>query len=105
MLNPGILKEIITILKLTTTQDSYGDVKQVYTPYLKLRAAVKYAGGSKSIENFETFNTQSIVFTTYVRNIDESMRIVWKGNTYQINQIPVIEYDTMQISAEKLKNE
>lgn len=104
MVNAGIMREVITILKLETTQDEFGDIKQEYSPYLTLRASVKYAGGSKSIENFESFNSQSIVFTTYIRNIDETMRVVWKDNTYIINQIPIVNYDTLEISVEKLKN-
>jgi len=104
MVNAGILREVITILKLETTQDDYGDVKQVYSPFMTLRASVKYAGGSKSVENFEAFNSQSIVFTTYVRPIDESMRILWKGDTYIVNQLPMVNYDWLEISAERLKD-
>ncbi len=104
MVNAGILREVITILKLETTQDSYGDIKQVYSPFMTLRASIKYAGGSKTSENFEAFNTKSIVFTTYVRPIDESMRIGWKGDTYIINQMPMVNYDWLEISAERLKD-
>lgn len=82
MINAGILREQIVIQKPTITRDEFGDVIQTYTDYLTLRASVKYAGGSKSVENFETYNSQTIVFTTYIRNIDETMRIKWKDNIY-----------------------
>ncbi len=104
MINAGILRESIMIQKLTTTQDEYGDVIQTYTDYLPLRASVKYAGGAKSVENFETWNSQTVVFTTYIRNIDETMRIKWKDNIYIINSKPLINYDYLEIYAEKLKN-
>lgn len=103
MINPGILREQIEVLKLTSTQDEYGDVVQTYTHYLNLKAAVKYAGGSKSLENFETWNSQALTFITYIRPIDETMRIVWKGDTYIINSMPLVNYDYLETNVEKLK--
>lgn len=105
MINPGILKEKITIIRLSGgTRDDYGEYTELWIDYLTLKAAVKFNGGAKVVENFETFNTKSVTFQTYVRKIDESMRVIWKNETYIINSAPVIEYSDMFITCEKLKN-
>lgn len=105
MFNPGQLRETITIYKLSgNTRDEYGESVENYVPYITLRARVKFNGGNKTIENFETYNTKSITFETYNRKIDDTMRIHWKDDVYIINSMPVIEYDYISISTEKLKN-
>jgi SPP1 family predicted phage head-tail adaptor len=86
-MNIGNLKYNIIIQRLTKNKDVYGSVVETYTNVYNLKANVKYAGGSKTIENDEIFTPLTIIFTTYKRNILESDIILFDNKKFKIYYI------------------
>lgn len=99
----GDLRQVIDIKRLSITKDAYGAVSETYTTVYTLRAAVKYQGGNRLIDNNEIFNSQTLVFTTYYRTIENTDRIVFNSKKYKILFIAEIGYkEGLQITAEMI---
>ena len=100
----GDLRYKLEVIKPTLTKNSYGEAIETWSNLHTLRAARKYLGGSKGIDNSETFTSDTLEFTTHYRkDITPIMRIVFAGNTYTINNIQEIGFkDGLKITAEKI---
>jgi SPP1 family predicted phage head-tail adaptor len=92
MIQPGQMREDIIVQKKTTIKDNYGAEAEIFTDYLYLRASIKFASGSKGINNDEIFNYSTVTFTTYYRDINETMRILCDDKYYRITFLDEIGF-------------
>lgn len=84
----GLLRDEITVEKLTTMKDSYGSIEESWEAKLSTRAEVKYNSGNRAALNNEIIHTSNITFIVrYYHPIDESDRILYKGKRYRILSI------------------
>lgn len=84
----GRLTEIIKFEKPVVVKDEYGSSQVEWQEVFTTKANVIYTSGQKTIDNYEIFH--SYVKTFEIRmyhNINEKMRIVYKGNKYDILSI------------------
>lgn len=81
----GKLDRCIRIESPTRAQDSYGEAIDTWGIVESCRAAVKYMNGKEPFQG-DQFNAQRTVQFTirYRTGIDETCRIVWEGDTYDI---------------------
>lgn len=84
MIIAGDLRYPITITQQTSTKNEYGEMVQSYSAVTSCRAGVKYQSGQKILDNKEIFSTQFLIFSMYYRDVDETMRINFDGQTYKI---------------------
>ena len=100
----GDLRHVIKVYELTKVKESdFGSEDETYTEVMQLRAAVKYNGGAKSIDNNEVFTSYNVTFITYYRNITPTMQIEFNGDRYTIENITPINYkDGLQIICKKI---
>lgn len=101
----GDLRHVIKVYELTTVKEGdFGSEDETYTEVMQLRAAVKYNGGSKSIDNNEIFTSYNVTFITYYRStITPTMRIGFNEDMYTIENISPIGYkDGLQIICKKI---
>lgn len=81
----GLLREEITVEKLTSTKDSYGSMTELWETKLSTRAEVKYNAGNRAALNNEIIHTSNVTFTVrYYHSVDEADRILYKGKRYRI---------------------
>lgn len=81
----GILNEIIVVEALTTEKDEYGAERTLYIFKTKTRANVKRNGGGKALESEKIVFTSNVTFKIRIyHKIENTDRIVWKGQYYQI---------------------
>ncbi|MDP9192297.1 MAG: phage head closure protein [Acidobacteriota bacterium] len=84
----GQLDRCIRIEGRSQAQDSYGEQIETFTIVDSVRAAVKYMRGSEPFQG-DQYNAKRVVQFTirYRTGIDETARIVWEGDTYDIDYI------------------
>lgn len=84
----GLLDRCVRIESPSRAQDSYGQPIETFNLVESVRAAVKYMRGVEPFEG-QQFNAKRIVQFTirYRTGIDETCRIIWEGDTYDINYI------------------
>jgi SPP1 family predicted phage head-tail adaptor len=102
----GDLRHVIQVIGKTITKDEYGAETTVWTNKIRLKAGVKYAGGDRTIDNKEIFNSQRIIFTTLFRKtITENDRIEFRGKKYFIKSIVEIGFkEGLQIDTELIND-
>lgn len=102
----GEMRNSIVIRKAITTKNDVGEIVNVWAIHTTLRASVKYLGGTKNINNNEIYTSNTLEFVTHYRpSITDQMRIVFKNDTYIINNIqPVGMNEGLKIMAEKLND-
>ena len=97
------MRHKILVQEKTVNRDEYGAESISYTTVFTLKAAVKYVGGSKGTDANEIFTTNTVVFETHYRDINEEMIILFKDQKYRINYIAEVGYRSgLQITAEKI---
>lgn len=87
----GELRYKIKIKKLVQTQDPLnGSVVPTWETKYTLKAKKTQRSGAKTINNNEVFNTSTIVFTCYYRNIVDTDIVEFEGQDYKIMHIAEI---------------
>ncbi len=101
-MNPGELRHRITFQKLTTTTNENGfeieewtDVKTVWASITNLHGREYYEAAAVQAENTVKFTVR------YIKDLDTSMRILFKDKQYNITSIDNIKYENrcMEIKA------
>lgn len=102
----GNLRFSIQVISKTVTKDEFGAETVTWSNSIKLRADKKFAGGDKTVDNKEVFNSHRIIFTTLYRTaISEDDRIIFKDKTYLINSISEIGFkEGLQIDTELIND-
>lgn len=84
----GLLTDPVTFRRAIITKNQYGQEETYWENYIITRGNVRFNSGSRVTENNEIINTYTVTFTVRrYHNIDEFMRILWKGKTYRILSI------------------
>jgi len=102
----GNLRYSIQVIKKSVTKDEFGAEVITWINGVKLRADYKFAGGDKTVDEKEIFNSKRLIFTTYYRNnISEEDRIIFEDKKYLIKSISQIGYkEGLQIDCELINN-
>lgn len=84
----GQLDRCVRLESRTQSQDSYGEQIETFNVVDSVRAAVQFMRGSEPFEG-DQFNAKKVVKFTirYRTDFDETARIVWEGDTYDIEYI------------------
>ena len=84
----GLLDRCVRIEQRTLSQDSFGEPMETFAVVDSVRAGVKFLRGSEPFEG-DQFNSKKVVqFTVrYRSDINETARIIWEGDTYDIEFI------------------
>lgn len=84
----GLLDRCVRIESRTLAQDSYGESLETWAVLESVRAGVKYMRGMEPFQG-DQYNAKRVVQFTirYRTGIDETARIVWEGDTYDIDYI------------------
>lgn len=102
----GNLRYSIQVISKSVTKNEYGAEIVTWNNSFKLRVDYKNAGGTKTIDGKEVFNSQRLIFTTFFRyGISEDDRIIFQGKKYLIKSIVQIGYkEGMQIDTELIND-
>ena len=102
----GNLRYSIQVISKQIIKDEYGAEIVTWTNSYKLRAERKFAGGDKTLDNKEVFNSQRLVFVTYFRRgVSTDDRIIFQDKKYIIKSIVEIGFgESMQIDCELINN-
>lgn len=98
----GLYKHLIHVIKINYAPDSYGSMVRSDDTVVKTRARIMHTGGSKGVEEGETWTQYSKQFMVhrYIK-IDDFDEVEWNGNRYKITSIEdVPEYNHKLINTE-----
>lgn len=101
-MNPGELRHRITLQRLTTTTNENGFEMEEWTDVKTVWASITNLHGREYYEAAAVQAEQTVKFTVrYLKDLDTSMRILFKGNQYNITSIDNIKYENryMEIKA------
>lgn len=102
----GLLTEVITIQQPIINQDGFGANSISWDNCIFTRASVNYNSGNRVNENNEIIFAYQVTFTVRVyHQINERMRIIWKGKKYRILSIELDKHKQRQIIRAELINE
>ena len=89
MIDPGKLDRRITIRSATVTPDGFGQAVRSYSDAGDVWAKVEYRGVPKEGDETEKLTSVNKVrFTNrYRADVDATTKIVWKGNTYEVEGV------------------
>ena len=103
-MNPGELRHRITLQRLTTTTNENGfemeewtDVKTVWASITNLHGKEYYEAAAIQMENTVKFTVR------YIKDLDTSMRILFKDKQYNITSIDNIKYENRFIEIKALE--
>ena len=102
----GLFKDEIGLYEKVVNSSEYGETTITYEQVRRVKAKVDYNSGSRTIENNEIFYPITRTFTIhhYVK-LDESCRILYGGNYYQITSIEPVPEKNEKIIIASLVNE
>ena len=102
----GELKNRITLQKLIATTNDNGFEVEDWQNYKTVWASVSNLYGKEYFEAAATQEQKTVKFTIrYIQNLDTSMRIMFKGKTYNITFIDNIKYQNKFIEIKALEVE
>lgn len=104
-MNIGECRYTIVVQQKVPVRDSYGSETITWADFLTLRASVKYAGGTKTINTEEIFTSQTLIFETHYRPIETDMIILFNAKKYRILNIEEVGYKTSLKITTELINE
>jgi len=82
----GLLRHSITFQEKTTFRDTFGASVNTWIDKFTTKANIVFKNGSKTVENKELFNSQTIDINIRFRSdINEQMRIKCKKTIYKKN--------------------
>ena len=90
--NTGSLNQPIIVEKLTVTQSPVSGAKtKTWSSFAKLMARVVYGSGAEKEQSSTIIVEEKVVFITrYFSGINETMRILFNGNEFNIRFIEKI---------------
>lgn len=88
----GNMRRTITVQRLYSTKNQYGEDVQSFVDYITLKAELKNSTGNKALNNNEIFNTLTLTFWTHYRPITTDMRIKFNNIIYEILDIREIGF-------------
>ena len=81
----GLLNEIVRFQETRTIRDDMGGFSDDWIDVLSKRAEVKFASGSRKLENGEVYNPFSITCKIrYCKNVHEKMILIHEDRRYKI---------------------
>lgn len=87
-MNIGKFKHRITIQSYVETTDALGQIEQSWQDHKKVWSMIKTVQGREYFEAAATQNEDTARFVTrYTTGIEPSMRILYKGRTYDIQSV------------------
>ncbi len=88
-MNVGKFNQSITIQSYSETESANGGVARGYSTYATTWAQVRPIGGAEGQQNSEKVANIVCEFTIRVGSLvlNETMRIVWRGKTFNITSI------------------
>lgn len=102
----GLLTETITIQKPSVNQNGFGANDVNWSNLITTRANVGYNSGNRVNDNNEITFAYQVTFTIRVyHQINERMRIIWKGQKYRILSIELDKHKQKQTIRTELINE
>ncbi|MEY8414801.1 phage head closure protein [Tissierella praeacuta] len=103
-MNPGELRHRITFQRLTTSTNENGfeieewtDVKTVWAGVTNLHGREYFEAAAVQAENTVKFTTR------YLKDVDTSMRILFKDKQYNITSIDNIKYENKLIEIKAME--
>ena len=101
-MNPGELRHRITFQRLTTTINENGFEEETWEDFKTVWAGVSNLHGREYFEAAAVQAEQTVKFTIrHLKDLDTSMRILFKDKEYNITAIDNIKYENrfMEIKA------
>ena len=93
-MNPGELRHRITFQKFTTTVNENGFEVEEWVNFKTLWASVSNLHGREYFQAAAVQKENTVKFVIrYIPGIDTSMKILFKGNHYDITSIDNIRYE------------
>lgn len=84
----GLLNEIIRFQETETVRDEMGGFSDEWADVLSKRAEVRFASGSRKMENGEVYNPYVITCKIrYCKDVHEKMILIHEDRRYKINSI------------------
>lgn len=105
-LGAGYFNKPITIQNYTTTRDAMGGASKNWTDYVKTMAHIEYKTGRERVIGQQVYPLKEVIIAIRYRpsdNIDNSMRIKYKSQIYNIRSVGVLAEarETIEIKAEE----
>lgn len=102
MMNIGRLDRKITIEERTPSANTTGEVEFTWSTYTTLWAEVMPVRGNDRFEQMRNTNTTVKRFKVrYTSGLDESMRVVYNSQNYDILEIAELDREGLIITAER----
>ena len=87
-MNIGMMDRKISIEEFIEAADDYGQRIKTWKKKYDVWANIYYAGGTEDVEAEKLTAKNEVIFTIRYRiGIDETMRVLYNSNYYQINYI------------------
>lgn len=84
----GLLRQRVVIQRETVTKDALGGDVQTWSTLTTVWAEVRPLSGREAIEAGRISSTANVWITVRYRDdITPLMRVIWRGRTFEINQI------------------
>ena len=100
----GHLKHRITLQKLITTTNENGFSEESYVDYKEVWASIRNLYGKEFYEAAAVQKEMTVKFIIRVTSdLDETMRILFKGKIYNITSIDNIRYENKYIEIKTLE--
>jgi len=87
VMNVGLMRDKIKILRKTVKKDEYGSEVETYTKLYEPYAYIKYLNGNKRISASEVFYNQTLNITIYYKNLNTTDMVEFNGSKYRIIDI------------------
>lgn len=105
-MNPGSLREPITILRPVRRSNGFGEEESIREELLRTRAQIRHDRGFRTVENNEVVHAYDITFIVWLyvaKVIRETDEISWGGRRYRITALqPVEESKILYIRAQTI---
>ena len=103
-MNPGELNKRITFQRLTTTTNENGFEVEKWEDFKTVWAGVTNLHGREYFEAAAVQKENTVKFIVrYIKDLDTSMKILFKGKSYSIIQIDNIRYENRFIEIKALE--
>ena len=97
-MNPGELRHRITLQKFTTTVNENGFEEEKWIDFKTVWASVSNLHGREYFEAAAVQKENTVKFTVrYIKDLDTSMKILFRNKQYNIIQIDNIRYENKYI--------
>lgn len=103
-MNPGELRHRITLQKFTTTVNENGFEEESWIDFKTVWASISNLHGREYFEAAAVQKENTVKFTVrYIKDLDTSMKILFRNKQYNIIQIDNIKYENRFIEIKALE--